>query len=133
MSNIEQLAASALNGTILDKIVRQRQQRITELYQTYDVEELRAQLQPSQRSLADALAQPGSGFILECKKASPSKGLIRADFNPVGIARSYAPYAAAISVLTEPDFFQGQFDYLAAVSAAVYCVKTLSSIRCKFI
>lgn len=106
-------------ATVLTNIVAQRQQRIAALADYYDAEQLAQQLQPSQRSLADAMAQPRASFILECKKASPSKGLIRADFNAVQLAQTYARYADAISVLTEPDFFQGDFSYLAAVSAAV--------------
>ena len=71
------------------------------------------------RSLANALRAADKGFILECKKASPSKGLIRESFDPVAIARIYQSYAAAISVLTEPEFFQGDFAYLQAVSQQV--------------
>ncbi|KFZ31655.1 hypothetical protein IDSA_02900 [Pseudidiomarina salinarum] len=105
--------------TILQQIVAHRRQAIAQLASRYDADELQSQLTPSQRSLAEALAKPRSSFILECKKASPSKGLIREDFHPVTMARTYARYADAISVLTEPDYFQGDFRYLAAVSAAV--------------
>lgn len=105
--------------SILTTIVTQRRKRLAELAQHYDVDSLRSRLVPSERSLAEALAKPPSSFILECKKASPSKGLIRADFHPVQIAKTYARYADAISVLTEPDFFQGDFAYLSAVSASV--------------
>lgn len=73
-----------------------------------------------QRSLRQALKQADKGFILECKKASPSKGLIRDPFDPVAIAAVYQQYAAAISVLTEPDYFQGDFAYLQAVSQRVH-------------
>ena len=58
--------------------------------------------------------------IAECKRRSPSKGVLRADYDPVAIARGYAEAgAAAISVLTEPTFFDGSLDHLAAVHAAV--------------
>ncbi len=67
-----------------------------------------------------ALRVPGMSFICECKKASPSKGLIVEDFDPVAIARDYEEAgAAAVSVLTEPFFFEGDERYLADVSAAV--------------
>lgn len=105
--------------SILDTIVMQRRERLVELAQQYSESTLRQQLKPSNRSLAAALAKPRSSFILECKKASPSKGLIRENFHPVQIAQTYARYADAISVLTEPDFFQGDFAYLSAVSASV--------------
>jgi indole-3-glycerol phosphate synthase len=59
-------------------------------------------------------------IIGECKRRSPSRGVIRADYDPVAIARSYeAAGAAAISVLTEPTFFDGALDHLIAVRAAV--------------
>lgn len=106
-------------NSILDTIVAKRRERLAELAQQYSEATLRSRLTPSTRSLADALAKPRSSFILECKKASPSKGLIREDFHPVQIAQTYARYADAISVLTEPDFFQGDFAYLSAVSASV--------------
>lgn len=105
--------------SILERIVAQRQQALSQLFAEVDFDALRAQLTPSQRSLKQALLRDGAQFILECKKASPSKGLIRPDFNAVAIAKEYEPFAAAISVLTEPDFFQGDWRYLAAVSASV--------------
>ena len=58
--------------------------------------------------------------IAECKRRSPSRGVLRADYDPVAIARGYAEAgAAAISVLTEPTFFDGSLDHLRAVRAAV--------------
>ena len=58
--------------------------------------------------------------IAECKRRSPSKGVLRADYDPAAIAKGYeAAGAAAISVLTEPTFFDGALDHLAAVRAAV--------------
>jgi indole-3-glycerol phosphate synthase len=58
--------------------------------------------------------------IAECKRRSPSKGVLRADYDPVAIAGAYARAgAAAISVLTEPTFFDGSLDHLAAVRTAV--------------
>lgn len=67
-----------------------------------------------------ALRAPGMSFICECKRASPSKGLIAESYDPVAIARDYeAAGAAAISCLTEPKWFKGSNDHLAAVAASV--------------
>lgn len=67
-----------------------------------------------------ALTDPGMSFICEVKKASPSKGLIAPDFPYLDIAREYREAgAAAISVLTEPDYFKGSPEYLRKISTAV--------------
>jgi indole-3-glycerol phosphate synthase len=72
-------------------------------------------------SFFDALARRDRlNVIAECKRRSPSRGVLRAAYDPVAIARGYAASgAAAISVLTEPTFFDGSLDHLAAVHAAV--------------
>ncbi len=68
-----------------------------------------------------ALSQPDRiNIIAECKRRSPSRGVLRADYDPVALARSYEQAgAAAISVLTEPTFFDGALEHLSAVRAAV--------------
>jgi indole-3-glycerol phosphate synthase len=68
-----------------------------------------------------ALSATGTiNVIAECKRRSPAKGVLRADYDPVAIARDYAAAgAAAISVLTEPTFFDGSLDHLSAVRDAV--------------
>lgn len=83
--------------------------------------EQQVQLAPPPRDFAAALrAHYPMGMIAEVKRASPSAGLIRADFDPVRIAQTYAAHGAAcISVLTDEKFFQGHLDYLRLIRAAV--------------
>ena len=112
-------------GTVLDSIVQARRERIDELRARFG--HLRAEeLERSQRSFAAALRtrsgqglSPQPALIMECKAASPSRGTIRSDYDPAALAAQYAPYAAAVSVLTEPDRFNGSFDDLAAVREVV--------------
>ncbi|NVK89545.1 MAG: bifunctional indole-3-glycerol-phosphate synthase TrpC/phosphoribosylanthranilate isomerase TrpF [Gammaproteobacteria bacterium] len=74
------------------------------------------QLRLSSRSLADALAKPGNRFIMEYKRASPSKGLIRSDFSPRDCLKAYTGAADAISVLTDEQFFSGRHEFLQTIS-----------------
>jgi indole-3-glycerol phosphate synthase len=72
------------------------------------------------RSLSEALSRPGVTLIAECKKASPSAGVIRRDFDAAALAAAYAAGgASAISVVTEPAFFKGRVDWLGEVRQAV--------------
>ncbi len=111
--------------TILDQIVASVRSRLEAAPEAPDLEDLAhsasaARRRRGLRSLGAALAQRGTAVIAECKKASPSAGVLRNDFDPVALARAYARGgAAAISVVTEPDFFGGDPRWLREVRAAV--------------
>lgn len=111
--------------TILSKILTRKAEEVAERRQQVSLHELEklAKSAPAVRGFAAAIeakiASGAAAVIAEIKKASPSKGVIRADFNPPAIARSYAAGgAAALSILTDRDFFQGADEYLMQARAA---------------
>jgi indole-3-glycerol phosphate synthase len=109
--------------TILDRIVARKRQELESARSQIGVQQLERALDgcASARDFRAALEGPGQiRIIAEVKKASPSAGILREDFDPVGIARVYAAHdAAAISVLTDEAFFQGSLAHISAVRAAV--------------
>src|ERR1700758_5320083 len=98
-------------STILDEIVVSKRREVAAAKQRVPAAELEWRLSPAPpvRDFRAALEKPGAvQIIAEVKKASPSAGVIRTDFDPVGIAGAYAQHGAAcISVLTDRPFFQG--------------------------
>lgn len=102
-------------ATVLKKIIEDKQTWLTEQLAVKPLNTFKSAIFPSDRNFYQALNQPKTVFILECKKASPSKGLIRDDFNPASIAKVYKNYASAISVLTDEKYFQGSFEFLPIV------------------
>jgi indole-3-glycerol phosphate synthase len=110
-------------SSILDRIVAYKRQEIAEARRRVPDSQLEESLAgfPPTRDFRAALERAsGMAFIAEIKKASPSAGLLRADFDPVAIARIYEQNGAAcISVLTEQPSFQGHLQYLSAVRTAV--------------
>nr|WP_042640051.1 bifunctional indole-3-glycerol-phosphate synthase TrpC/phosphoribosylanthranilate isomerase TrpF [Aeromonas eucrenophila] len=113
------LNMASINQTILGKIVAAKQGWIEARKESQPLESFQGALVPSDRDFEGQLRAGSTRFILECKKASPSKGLIRNDFSPEAIADVYGKYATAISVLTDEKFFQGDFDFLPRVRARV--------------
>lgn len=106
-------------ANVLEKIVADKRQELIARKQALPLESFIDGLTPSNKSMFEALSQPQAGFIFECKKASPSKGLIRPVFDLDEILAAYKPYAAAISVLTDEKYFQGSYDYLQYVTERV--------------
>jgi indole-3-glycerol phosphate synthase len=115
--------------TILDTLADAARERVAQARETLPLEELREEARAMPRDARPSFKQALSGldplgdslhFICECKKASPSKGLIAPEFPYQDIAREYeAAGASAISVLTEPTRFLGRDEYLRDIAATV--------------
>ncbi|MBI5049239.1 MAG: indole-3-glycerol phosphate synthase TrpC [Deltaproteobacteria bacterium] len=111
---------------IIDEIVANKKAELDRLKTDFPVKgliqglKMRIKQLPPTRDFAKAIKGKGIKIIAEVKKASPSKGVIKKDFKPVEIARTYeANGAAAISVLTEEKHFHGHIDYLREIKDAV--------------
>ncbi len=110
-------------STILDKIVATKRTEVAHAREQVPLGEVQrlAERAPAPRDFLQAISgAPPIRLIAEVKKASPSKGVIRADFDPVAIARTYAAAgASALSILTDRDYFQGSLEYLKAIRSVV--------------
>jgi indole-3-glycerol phosphate synthase len=122
--------------TLLDEIAAKTRLRVEKAKEAAPLRRVReqalalAEMQTDNVPFERALQAPGLSFICEVKKASPSKGIIAADFPYLQIAREYeAAGAAAVSVLTEPDYFLGSDQYLREIAAAL----TIPALRKDFI
>ena len=108
-----------LQQTILGNIVDDKVTWVAERKASQPLASFIAELTPTDRDFYAALSGKPTKFILECKKASPSKGLIRPEFDLDLIAGVYKNYAAAVSVLTDEKYFQGDFEYVTKVRSIV--------------
>jgi len=117
----------SMSGTpdILKKIIARKHEEIAERSAKVSIDDLKQQIEsaspvrPFVGSMEEKIASGRAAVISEIKKASPSKGVLREDFNPAEIARSYAANGAAcLSVLTDRDYFQGHEDYLVQAREA---------------
>lgn len=97
---------------ILDDIVARKKITLEQSSYKFDVKRLYKAMEKPVANFKEALAKPGLSIIGEVKRASPSRGIIREDFNPVELAKQYDGAVDAISVLTEEHFFQGSPEYL---------------------
>lgn len=114
MLNDQSLQDTILGEIVDDKLISVAARKVKQPLITF-----KDDLVESDRHFYQALDQEHSVFILECKKASPSKGLIREDFDLDLIANVYKNYASAISVLTEEKYFQGDLEYINKVREQV--------------
>ena len=109
--------------TILDQLAEHARERMVEAKKKIPLEEISQQamsMPKGEFAFEKALKKPDISFICECKKASPSKGLIAPDFPCLQIAKEYeAAGADCISVLTEPEYFLGSDQYLKEIAGAV--------------
>lgn len=109
-------------GTILDEIMRYQRDQLPKRIREIPIADVRAlaAVSPPPADFIGALKKPGLSLIAECKKASPSKGLLVEDYDPVQLASSYIQAGArALSVLTDARFFQGSLEDLRDVKELV--------------
>lgn len=106
---------------ILDKIIKRKKERLKKLKRSISISFLENLIQDKKIPLSfyKAIKKPGLSIIGEVKKASPSKGIIKEDFNPIVIAKQYESSVDTISVLTEEDFFMGSSVYLKQIHEEV--------------
>lgn len=109
------MSTGTSSGSLLERIVAARRAALPRQIYRMPLAVLRMTVkkEPPARDFAAALAAPGASLIAEIKKASPSRGLLRADFRPAELAAGFAAAgAAALSVLTEEEFFSGSLAHL---------------------
>jgi len=108
-----------MSNDVLQKIVANKKRELFLRKSLLSLEHIKKGLARSKKSFFDALNNEKSDFIFECKKASPSKGLIRKNYDLDEILGIYKDYASAVSVLTDNRYFQGSFKHLQKVTKTV--------------
>lgn len=117
------MAASKRLPTVLESIVTARRGHLDEIrarISHVDVDKLPKSTRSLYENLKANGGRGGANFIMECKSSSPSLGMIREHYQPGDIARVYSRYASGISVLCEPERFNGDYDHLATVSMSTH-------------
>ena len=112
-------------GKILDEIMTYHREQLPKTMREVPLADLRAftAITSPPLDFYAALKKPGVSLIAECKKASPSKGLMVRDYDPVALAKTYAKAgASAISVLTDARHFQGSLEHLRDVKEAIQII-----------
>jgi hypothetical protein len=130
----EAMSAETKSGTVLDRIIEARRAAIARRKKTVPETALRfgAKHAKPVRDFAAALTRNSLNVIAELKKASPSRGLIRANFDPVLLAKDLEEAgAAALSVLTEEEFFQGDIKYMRDARAKPMGLVATAHLRLK--
>jgi indole-3-glycerol phosphate synthase len=123
---------SKRRGTILNEIMRYHREQLPKIMRDVPLADLRAlaSVAPPTVSFAATLSGSGVSLIAECKKASPSKGLLVKDYDPIRLAQAYVSAGAkAISVLTDARHFQGSLEHLRDVKEFVSSSPAESSNR----
>ena len=106
---------------MIEKILNYKRVSVAQREREFPLAQFKHTLTLSDRNFEQALRTQRPAFILECKKASPSQGLIRPEFNIVEIAKEYGKWASAVSVLTDERFFQGSLDNLVEARQELTC------------
>lgn len=114
-------------GKILDEIMGYHREQLPKIMRNVPLADVSAfaRIAPPTVSLSAALSRPGVSLIAECKKASPSKGLLAPHYDAAALARSYVQHgASAVSVLTDARHFQGSLEDLRDVTEALHRVRS---------